>query len=172
MGKYLVTVLCVCVCVAASAQSKDDYSTGGQSQSNQQSNAVKSFLDPSRFTIHNGLSFGMISGSSSNIKSQSLYTTMMQYQFAAPVTVNLNFGLPIYSTLSSAQNLNKDNLQSLEYFKNMPWDVSLTWNPLKNMALRFSMVHQNYSPFQDYLMEPQYDLFGNRLPAPIAPNHK
>lgn len=134
----LLSLLCS---IVAFSQSEDAYGSG-DSQG-------KGFLDPSRLTVHNSLSFGMLSGAGeSGLKSQSLYTTMMQYKFTAPVTLNLNFGLPIHSTLSSAQNLSSANLQSMEYFKNMPLDVSLSWQPNPNMLMQFSIV--KYAPDSFY----------------------
>jgi hypothetical protein len=97
-------------------------------------------FDPSRLSIRNSVSFGAMSSNGvSGLKSQSLYTTMMQYQFVAPVTLNLNFSLPIHSTFSQANNLSASNLQSLDYFKNMPFEMSLSWQPTKNTLFRFSV---------------------------------
>jgi len=100
-------------------------------------------LDPSRLTIRNSISFGAMSSDISNtsgLQSQSLYSTMMRYQFAAPVTLNLNFGLPIHSTFSQAQNLSTNNLQSMDYFKSIPFQMSLDWQPTDNMSVRFSII--------------------------------
>lgn len=134
----VLTLLCSFV---AFSQSEVAYELGD--------NQSKGFLDPSRLTVHNSLSFGMLSSvGTSGLKSQSLYTTMMQYKFTAPVTLNVNFGLPIHSTLSSAQNLSSSNLQSIEYFKNMPLDVSLAWQPSPNMLMQFSIV--KYAPNSFY----------------------
>jgi hypothetical protein len=141
-----VRLLCgVLVTLAVStlfAQDKDAYSSSD--------NAKKSglLLDPSRFTVQNSVSFGaMSSGGNSSLQSQSLYTTMMRYQFAAPVTLNLNFSLPIHSTFSSTQNLTSGNLQSLDYFKSVPFEMSLAWQPAKNMLLQFSIVKPGTNGF-------------------------
>jgi hypothetical protein len=138
MKKILFLIVINCIAGNIFAQSKNDYSTGTESKPSK-----SGLFDPSKFTIHNSVSFGMASNSGvSNIKSQGLYTTMMQYKFNAPVTLNLNFGLPIFSTASSAQNLNRSNIQSMEYFKSMPFDVSLSWKPLDNMLLQLN-VHRS-----------------------------
>jgi spore coat protein U-like protein len=110
----------------------------------------RSILDPSRFSISHSLSFGMSSASGSDLKSQSLYSTMIAYRFAKPVTLNLNFGLPIHSTYSSGRNLTMENIESLEYFKNMPFDVSMTWQPRDNMLLRLSVTRQSVEDYYGY----------------------
>lgn len=70
------------------------------------------FLDPSRFSIHHSLSFGMGAAGGSSLQSQSLYSTMLTYRFSQPVTLNLNFGFPLFSTFSSTQNLTAQNIRS------------------------------------------------------------
>jgi hypothetical protein len=82
-----------------------------------------------------------------------MYNTMLAYQFALPVTVTLNFGLPIYSSFSPAQNLTASNLTSAEYFKNMPIDLSLSWKPLNNLFFQLNVVRN-----------PQYDYFSEMYP--------
>ena len=125
----------ICLAALAFGQSEDAYSGG-----NAEKKSV-GLLDPSRLSIRNSVSFGAMSGSGANgLQSQSMYTTMMRYQFAAPVTLNLNFGLPIHSTLSSAQNLTSGNLQSLDYFKSMPIEMSLSWQPTENTMLRLNII--------------------------------
>jgi hypothetical protein len=121
------------------------------------------FLDPSRFSIHHSMSMGMASSSGSSLQSQGLYSTMLTYKFSQPVTLNLNFGFPLFSTFSSAQNLTARNITSAEYFKNMPLDVSLAWKPTENMSflLNVSRMPENYysnyyspfyySPFDRYM---------------------
>ncbi len=115
-----------------------------------------SFLDPSRFTINHSISFGMLSSSqTSGLKSQSLYTTMLSYKFSQPVTLNLNFSLPIHSTYSSELNLNMENIESLDYFKNMPFDASIIWQPKENFTLQLSIIRNTqasslYYPFSSY----------------------
>jgi hypothetical protein len=86
----------------------------------------------------------MSSGSGSGLQSQSLYMTMMQYQFSKPVTLNLNFGLPIHSTYNDANNLSRENIQSADYFKNMPFNASLTWQPSDNFSMRFTVARESY----------------------------
>jgi len=113
----------------------------------------KGLLDPSRFDIHHAMSFGMSSSQNSSLKSQSLYSTMIRYQVAEPVTLNLNFSLPLHSTWSSSRNLTPENIQSLDYFKSMPFDATLSIRPRDNMLIRFSVVKRHYedyySPFYD-----------------------
>ncbi len=116
----------------------------------------KGLFDPSKFSINHSVSFGMSSSSqTSGLKSQSLYTTMMTYKFSKPVTLNLNFGLPIHSTYNSGNNLNYNNIQSLDYFKNMPLSASVTWQPSEKFTLQVSFMQNAggysnngyYSPF-------------------------
>jgi hypothetical protein len=76
----------------------------------------------------------------SNVKSQSVYSTMMQYQFNAPVVLSLNFDMPIHSTFNQYSNLTQDNLQSLDYFRNMPIDASISWFPTQNFMMRLSVI--------------------------------
>jgi hypothetical protein len=139
------------------AQDESAYQTSDEQKST-------GLLDPSRLTVQNSISFGaMSSGSaSSGLQSQSLYTTMMRYQFTAPVTLNLNFSLPIHSSFSSAQNLSTNNLQSLDYFKSMPFQMSLDWQPTDNTMFRLSIMkapannyfyngaYGNWDPFYRY----------------------
>ena len=132
------------------AQTKEAYETDNATPSQ------KGFLDPSHFTIKNGVSFGMATSSgNSDLKSQSLYSTMLQYKFNAPVTVNLNVSLPIHSTISSAQNLNQSNLQSMEYFKNMPLSASIVWQPTEKMSFQINFERNTY---QNYF-------YGNAFPG-------
>ena len=118
-------------------------------------------LDTSRLQIGHSVSMGMSSASGSSLRSQGLYTTMMQYEFAKPVTLNLNFGMPLFSTSDQARNLTPDNLQSAEYYKSMPFDISLSWKPKDNLLMRFSVMRRSA---EDY-----YNGFGRdeRLYSPI-----
>lgn len=139
--QFLLFALIICSTVIA--QTKDAYETDNDSK--------KGLLDPSHFSMHNSISLGMASSGSSGLKSQSLYSTMLQYKFNAPVTVNLNFGLPIHSTFSSAQNFNVDNLQSMEYFKNMPLSASFSWQPTEKMLFQFNFERNTYNnPYYGY----------------------
>ena len=128
-----ITSLLFIVCISLAAQNQSAY----ESNDDQKNGGL---FDPSRLSIQNSLSFGaMTNGSTSNgLQSQSLYSTMMRYQFTAPVTLNLNFGLPIHSSFSPMQNLSSGNLQSFEYFKSMPFNMSLDWQPRENMHFIFS----------------------------------
>jgi hypothetical protein len=97
-------------------------------------------LDPSKLTVHHSLSFGAMSGNGSSLKSQSMYATMIQYSFAKPLTLNLNFGLPLYSSFSAESNLSPENIKSAEYFMNMPINASLSWAPSRSFTMRFSFI--------------------------------
>lgn len=126
MGRNTI-IMVVCLLFSVSAQDQNAYNSSTSQKS-------IGLFDPSRISIQHSLSFGMASASGvSNLKSQSLYTTMLQYRFTAPVTMNLNFSLPIHSTFSSSQNLTPNNLSSFEYFKNMPFNFSLNWQPTQNL---------------------------------------
>jgi hypothetical protein len=132
------------------AQTKESFDNSGDTAAN------KGILDKSRLTVSHAMNFGMLSGGGySSLQSQSLYSTMMQYKFTAPVTLNLNFGLPIFSSFSPYQNLTTQNLQSLNYFKSIPFDVSLCWKPSDRMQFNISVV--NY---------PTYGMYGNDLLYP------
>lgn len=98
-------------------------------------------IDLKRLTVFNSISYGMASfGGGSPLQSQGLYTTMLSYRFSQPVTLNLNFGFPLMSTYSQAQNLNAQNIQSLAYFKSMPIDMSLSWQPKPNLFFNLSVM--------------------------------
>jgi hypothetical protein len=143
MKKVSILLLLVSIVFWVTAQTKDAYETGEKSKGG--------FFDPSRLTINHSLSFGMGSYSGmSSFKSQSMYGTMLQYSFVAPVTLNLNFALPIHSTFNSTQNLNMTNLRSADYFNSIPFDFSLTWKPSENTNFTLSISKMNY-----------YDYYGN-----------
>ncbi len=149
MKKSHLLLLCILTC--AFGQSKDDYGTS-------ESQSRTGFLDPSKISINHSLSFGMSSYSGTpGLQSQGLYATMMQYKFSAPVTLNLNFGLPIFSTYSSAQNLTTSNLQSMDYFKSIPFDFSLKWKPSENTMLKFSFSREMIGSY--YSDQYYYDRF-------------
>lgn len=126
--------------MSLAAQTEDAYEQDEATES-------RSLLDPSRFSVSHSLSFGMGGSSTSDLKSQSMYSTLIQYRFAAPVTLNLSFGLPIHSTFNDASNLNYSNIESLEYFKNMPFDVSLNWKPRDDMMLQLRVVRQTMDDY-------------------------
>lgn len=158
MKTPIALILAVLLPVLTFAQTEDAYATSEESSGG-------ALLDPSRFTIHHAVGFGMSSSSNSSVKSQSLYSTMMQYRFAAPVTLDLNFSLPIHSTYSSARNLTTDNVKSLEYFKSMPFDVSLTWQPRENLLMRFSVSRQSLEDYYHGMRGSSlfYDAFGEPI---------
>jgi len=128
--------------IGAFAQDKNSYN------SSDSSGQKGGLIDLSKLSVHHSLNFGMGTSFGSPLQSQSIFNTMLTYQFNQPITLNLNFGLPIYSTFSSAQNLTDKNLSSAEYFKSMPIDVSLSWKPSNNLFFQINVVRN-----------PQYDLF-------------
>jgi hypothetical protein len=144
--KYILCLTGIMLSISlVSAQTKADYDVGSDSTKS------KGLLDPSRLSVSHSMSFGALSGGgSSSIQSQSFYSTMFQYKFAAPVTINLNFSLPIHSTMSPYQNLTSQNMQSLNYFKSIPFDVSLSWKPSDRFQFNFSVV--NYPAYSGYGM--------------------
>jgi hypothetical protein len=155
MNKTASFFVCTALlCAPLFSQTKSDY---GSSQSD--SSKLFGLIDPSRLSVSRSMSFGMLSGGgSSSLQSQSFYSTMMQYRFAAPLTLNLNFSLPIHSTASPYQNLTSQNMQSLNYFKNIPFDVSLSWKPSEYFFLNISVVNHpayygsGYDMFESGLM--------------------
>jgi hypothetical protein len=133
------TILCAAISLCMSqcfAQSSADYKSTG-------SDSTKSgLIDLKRLTVNNSVSYGMSSfGGGSPLQSLGLYTTMLTYRFSQPVVLNLNFGFPFMSTYSPTQNLNAQNLQSMAYFKSMPIDMSLSWQPKPNLLFNLSIVH-------------------------------
>jgi hypothetical protein len=143
--KVLQAIFFFGLCSVAYSQTQEAY--------DQKDEAKSGILDPSRLKIAHSMSFGMASGTSmSGLQSQSLYSTMMQYQFAAPVTLNLNFDLPVYSSFNSSQNMTGENMQSLDYFRNMPFDVSMIWQPSDRFQMRFSLVKYS-EPYGGYFSD-------------------
>jgi hypothetical protein len=144
MKKIVGLTLLFSLVVSVAAQTKDAYDTGEKSKGG--------LLDLSRLTVNHSLSFGMASNSGiSDMKSQSMYSTMLQYSFLAPVTLNLNFGLPIHSTFNASQNISMDNLRSADYFNSIPFDFSLTWKPSENTNFTLSISKMNtYDYFGGY----------------------
>lgn len=136
----------------STAQTQDAYTPANNSDSA----TNKGLFDRSRLSVSHSMSFGMMStGSMPGTQSSSFYGTSLQYRFVAPVTVNLNFALPIHSTYSRYQNFSSGNMQSLEYFKNMPFDMTVAWNPMKNMQVVLSVVKTGSNGY--------YDSFGSPL---------
>lgn len=142
MNNKNVALIVIVFGVCAFAQTKDSYN------STDSSGNKGGIIDLSKLSVHHSLSFGMGASTGLPLQSQSIYSTMLSYQFSQPVTLNLNFGLPIYSTFSPAQNLTAKNISSADYFKNMPIDVSLSWKPTNNLFFQLNVVKN-----------PQYDLF-------------
>jgi hypothetical protein len=111
----------------------------------------------------------MASSFNSSIQSQGIFNTMLSYQFALPITVNLNFGLPLYSTFSSAQNLSAKNISSAEYFKNMPIDFSMFWEPSNNLLFQLNVVRNpQFYDFSGMNSPFYYQPFPMRMEEPFA----
>ncbi len=132
---WFLLLASACLCAQTKESFDQESSKGG-------------LLDPSRLKINHSLNFGMGTASGMSMQSQGLYSTLLTYQFSRPVTLHLNFGFPLFSTFSPYGNLNQSNLTSMEYFKNMPLDVSLSWKPTSNLFLQLNVVRN-----------PQYDYF-------------
>ena len=142
----IAALLLTVFAVSAMAQTEDAYA-----ETDEEKSTKGGLLDPSKFSIRHAATFGMSSSSNtSGLQSQSLYMTMLQYQFSKPVTVNLNFGLPIHSTYNEANNLTQRNLESAEYFRNMPFNASITWQPTNNFLMRLTVARDSYPT--SYLM--------------------
>ena len=140
MSKKYIFLVTLVSAFGVFAQTKDAFNTSDEQKGG--------LLDPTRLSIHHSLSFGMGTSPGSSMQSQGIYSTMLSYQFSRPLTLNLNFGFPLYSTFSPYQNFNQQNLTSAEYFKNMPIDVSLSWKPTANLFFQLNVVRN-----------PQYDYF-------------
>ncbi len=140
------------------AQSVSDYSS-------KDSSAKSGIFDSKNLSVHHSVSYGMASMSNSPVQSQGLYSTLLTYKFSQPVTLNLNFGFPLMSTYSPAQNLNAQNIKSMDYFKSMPIDFSLSWQPRDNLFFNLSIMKNSgygygypgsygffdrYDPFEPY----------------------
>ncbi|MDG5817042.1 hypothetical protein QA601_18235 [Chitinispirillales bacterium ANBcel5] len=151
MKKALFALLICCMVVSVHAQSEQAYETESADLSSE-------LLDPARFSINHSLSFGM-GGQVSDLKSQSLYSTMMRYEFDAPVTLRMNLGFPIHSTSSNSHNLNEENLQNMDYFREMPLDISVDWNPSRNFMMSFSFVRQPHAYNRQSGFYPHSNLF-------------
>jgi hypothetical protein len=136
-GKTICVLFFAAACVFS--QTKDSYN---------QETPKGGLLDPSRIKINHSLSFGMGAAQGMSMQSQGMYSTLLTYQFSRPVTLHLNFGLPLFSTFSPYGNLNQQNISSMAYFKNMPIDVSLSWKPAENLFLQLNVVRN-----------PQYDYY-------------
>jgi len=104
-----------------------------------------SFFDPSRLKVNHATSFAMSTGGAMGPNSESLYSTMLEYNFVAPVTVRLNFSLPIHSTYSSSMNFTSQNLTSTEYFQSIPFDAQVLWQPRENVSVLFSFSRSQYN---------------------------
>jgi hypothetical protein len=92
-------------------------------------------FDPSKIKIYQNASFNL-----NSIKSQGLYSTMLQYKFSQPITVSLSFGLPLFSSFDSRSNLTPENLKSKQYFQSMPFDATLSWQPSDKMLMQISVA--------------------------------
>jgi hypothetical protein len=130
--------------ISVFAQSEGAYDPRGRSGlpagGGDDGTAPVGLLDPSRLTVNHAVSFMAGGSRASDIRSQSLYSTMMHYKFNAPLVLSLNFDMPIHSTFNRYNNFTGDNLASMDYFRNMPIDASLTWMPSDRFMMRFSVI--------------------------------
>jgi hypothetical protein len=145
MTKRVVVAIILAAAISVSAQSEKAYDVGGSGSgiggsASGDTTKYAGLLDPSRVKVNHAMSFMAGGSQMSNVKSQSLYSTMVQYQFNAPVVLSLNFDMPIHSTFNQYNNLNQDNLQSMDYFRNMPIDASISWFPTQNFMMRLSVI--------------------------------
>ncbi|MBD3421209.1 MAG: hypothetical protein GF398_13920 [Chitinivibrionales bacterium] len=143
----LATAVCIQLAPAQTAQAYAD---------DTQSSPNAGLLDPSRLKVNHSMSFGMSATGKDDVISQSLYATMLQYKFTAPVTLNLNFGFPLHSSYAPDRNLNATNVKSADYFRNMPLNMHLTWQPNDNFMMRFSVVRDN-DPYYSEGPFPSFD---------------
>jgi hypothetical protein len=143
-GVLILTGLTICAAQTTEAFDSDKKSPG--------------LLDPSRLTIHQSASFGMSTSNFSDMKSASIYATMLQYKFSQPLTLNLSFGLPIHSTYDPRFNLTPENLKSAQYFQNMPFDATLTWQPSESMTMQLSVAR--YTGASNYMTNPSLLRYG------------
>lgn len=143
MMKHIVASAIVAAAFAAAplfAQSESAYDLGGAFSTPADSST--GLLNPSRLKISHSMGFMAGGSRMADIKSQSIYSTMLQYKFNAPVVLSLNFNMPIHSTFNPYNNLTTDNLSSLDYFRNMPIDASIAWMPTQNLLFRVSVIKQ------------------------------
>jgi ABC-type antimicrobial peptide transport system permease subunit len=162
----LKAVFCVLVTVGfALGQNEQSYKSTGDSLKG-------GLLDPSRFSINHSMSMGMSSASGSSLQSQGLYSTLLTYKFSQPVTINLNFGFPIFSTFAPGQNLSAQNLRSAEYFNNMPIEASLAWRPTDNMSFQLSFMRAPGNYYSNYYgYSPFYSFpFAREFASPVGNN--
>lgn len=148
----VITVLIFAAAVSVFAQSEGAYDIGGAfspagTEDGYDGTIYSGLLDPARFTINHSVSFMAGGARAADIRSQSVYSTMMRYKFNAPVTLSLNFDMPIHSTFNQFNNFNQDNLQSMDYFRNMPIDAAVTWMPRDNLMFRVSVIRQPESAY-------------------------
>ena len=140
--KRVIAAAILAAAISAAAQSEGAYGAGSGRVGPASGDTAKyaGLLDPSRVKVNHSMSFMAGGSQMSNVKSQSVYSTMMQYQFNAPVVLSLNFDMPIHSTFNQYNNFSQDNLQSMDYFRNMPIDASISWFPTQNFMMRFSVI--------------------------------
>jgi|GEM_PF-1959481 len=149
MMKNIRTVLFLVLLAAGTLFAQSEGAFGPQPAGHSESAGL---LDPSRVSVNHAMSFSAGGPSFSNMRSQSIYSTMFQYRFDAPVVLRLNFDMPLHSTFNSAMNLNEDNISSMDYFRNMPIDASLSWQPAHNLMFTVAVMKQPYyySPYSFY----------------------
>jgi len=151
-------MLVLAAAISVFAQTEGAYEAGGPRSSSGigaggDGTPYLGLLDPARFSVSHSMSFMAGGAKVSDLKSQSLYSTLMQYKFSAPLVLSLNFDMPIHSTFNPHSNLTNDNLASMDYFRNIPIDASLTWMPSDRFLMRVSVYkppESGYSPYYGF----------------------
>lgn len=129
LKRIIIPVLCTVLSVSAQA-----------GNANQQSDSGCGLQYPPGLFVQHSLSFSASSASGSGTQSEGMYSTMLTYQFKKPLTINLDFSLPLYSTFSHEQNLTAGNLFSEEYFNTIPIDISVDWHPSDQLFFQLNVV--------------------------------
>ncbi len=147
----IIAVIMMCMCAGLSVRSFAETPTSTHLKNVRSSGGNGSLLDPSRFSINHAVSFGMSASQGQSVASQSVYSTMMEYRFSKPLTLNLNFDMPIHSSYGSSftetgnSGISAMQQSPSEYLSSMPFDVSLTWQPRDNLFMHFSVSQRNAS---------------------------
>ena len=136
------------------AQTTTDYGSSDKKHSG--------LFDPSKLTVQRSISFGMaaIQTSNNSLLTQSMYSTRLLYKVAPPVTLKLDFGLPIYSNYATRSNISVDNIQSLDYFRNIPFEAALSIKPRDNLLLQLSVAKNTGTQYGPATMWGHRGFFG------------
>lgn len=166
-------VMITALTAIALAQSESSYEFGpaGNWGAGDNDGGGANLVDPSRLKINHAMSFYAGGTSTSNVQSQSMYSTLIRYHFDAPVVLSLNFNMPIHSTFNQFGNFTEENLQSLDYFRNMPIDAAISWMPSDRFMLGLRVIKApEGSPFYGY--NPHFGGFGSPLYHRHSPFHQ